>query len=202
MTDTGRASTWRTEASTIVHTTPYFTVVRDDALRPDGQKTAYHHVQSPGAAVVLAVDSEGHVVVTEQWIYTHGDTQFRLPSGGIDHKDHGSPQAAAERELLAETGLRATRWEALGTVNGADSLSNHVDHLFVATGLIEPATPVVLEGDEADLRVHRMPARQVLQLIEDGVMPHAGSQAAVYRLIMRNLPSDVVSQTCSSLAAG
>ncbi|WP_197288366.1 NUDIX domain-containing protein [Nocardia sp. NRRL S-836] len=193
------AAAWRTQSSTVVHRAePYFAVRRDEAVRPDGQPAQYHHVVSPGAAVVLALDAAGRVVLTRQWIYTHGEPQLRLPSGGIDPVDAGSPQAAAARELLAETGLRADKWASLGAVHSADSFSNHIDHLFLASGLIEPETPVTLDGDEADLRVHRVSLERAAQLVDAGAVPHAGSQVAIQRLVLRSIPSHVVFRACSS----
>lgn len=182
----GLVTVWQTCARRTVHRTPYFEVRTDDVIQPDGLASEYHHVVSPGAVVVLALDAFDRVVLTRQWIYTHGGSQWRLPSGGIDLSD-STPRDAAVRELFEETGLRAAHWEALGETNGADGFTNHVDHLFLATGITEPAEPVTLAGEEADLRVHRVPLRDVLNLVRSGNMPHAGSMTAVYETALRRL---------------
>jgi len=165
--------------SDVVHTTPWFVVRRDAVVRPDGAADVYQHVIAPGAVTVLALDPQHRVALTRQWIYTHGSTQWRLPGGGIDHCD-ADPLAAARRELAEETGLRAAEWTPIGRVHGADSLSNHVDHIFLATGLTQgPPDP---GGGEVDLAMSWLPFDEAVRLVTGGQVPHAGSAYAVLLL--------------------
>jgi 8-oxo-dGDP phosphatase len=167
---------WRLVASRLVHHTRWFDVHRDSVHRPDGSPGEYDHVVSPGSVSVLAVDGTDLVAVTRIWIYTHGTRQWRLPGGGIDPDDN-SPQQAASRELAEETGIRAAHWQHIGTVHGGDSLSNHVEHVFRASGLTagEPR----LEDGESDLEVRWLPFSAALELVTSGLMPHAGSSYAI-----------------------
>jgi ADP-ribose pyrophosphatase len=159
-------------------------VRRDEARRPDGSVGHYDHVRAPAAVTVLAVDDQSRVTVTRQWIYTHGGPQWRLPAGRIDETDH-TPESAARRELAEETGLAAARWLALGTINCADSLTNHQDHAFLATGLTEGEKR--LEPGEADLEVHLLPFGRLVTMAVDGGLPHAGSSFAVLSARVRGL---------------
>lgn len=145
-------------------------------LRPDGTPGTYERIDSRGAVTVLALDDDDHVAITRQWIYLHENEQWRLPGGGIDEGD-ADPLAAAKRELAEETGLRATRWTALGRINCADSLTNHVAHLFLAKGLTQGKPN--LEPGEADLHVHRLPLRKAVQLAMHNQVPDAGSAHAL-----------------------
>jgi ADP-ribose pyrophosphatase len=165
-------------------TSEWFEVWRDDARRPDGSLGHYDHVRAPSAVTVLAVDDLGRVAVTRQWIYTHGGAQWRLPAGRIDDADD-SPETAARRELAEETGLVAAHWRSLGTINCADSLTNHQDHAFLATGLTEGETR--LEPGEADLEVHLLPFDQLVGMTVAGELPHAGSSFAVLGARVRGL---------------
>ena len=163
----------------------WFEVRRDSALRPDGSEGVYDHVIAPPAVTVLALDGLGQVVVTRQWIYTHRETQWRLPAGRIDEGD-STPEAAARRELAEETGYSADSWAPLGTINCADSLTNHQDHAFLATGLTNSG-PRRLEPGEADLEVHWIAVDELLGLVLDGKLPHAGSSFAVLTAKARGL---------------
>lgn len=168
----------------MVFASPYIEVRRDDALRPDGSRTVYDHVVAPGSVTVLAVDDRGRVAVTTQWIYAHEQTQWRLPAGLIEPGDL-DPLCAARRELREETGLHATTWTALGRIHCADSFTNHRDHSFMATGLT--AGLPALEAGECDLALHWLPYDEVLELVLDGDMPHAGSTFAVLSARVRGL---------------
>lgn len=178
----GVVMVWQRLATNVVHRSPWFEVRRDDVVRPDGGHGVYTHVVAPASVTVLAIREDDHVVLTRQWIYTHNGTQWRLPGGAVDDAD-ANPAAAAARELAEETGLRAECWERLGQIHGADSLSNHVDHIFLATGLTQGEA--ALEPGECDLRVRTIPFRHALELVQQGMLPHAGSSHAVLVMALR-----------------
>lgn len=170
-------------SSRVLFQSGWFTVRRDRARRPDGSLTDYDHVVAPPAVSVLAVDGERRVAVTRQWIYVHGEVQWRLPAGRVDQGEH--PPAAAARELREETGLSAAEWAPLGTINCADSLSNHRDHAFLATGLT--AGPPQREAGELDLEVHWVPFEELVDMVLAGDLPHAGSSFAVLTARVKGL---------------
>lgn len=177
MTDTTPAG-WRTRSSMVLHETPWLQVRVDDALQPDGEPAVYTHIVLPPSVTILAIDDHRRIAVTRQWIYTHGGTQWRLPAGGVDAGE--TPKQAAQRELREEVGITAANWIPLGVAHGADSTTNHVDHLFVALGPTH-SNPPALEGGEADLTVEWMSVTQAMVLAYTGEIPHAGSQVALYR---------------------
>ena len=178
MTDeAGSAGRWICLRQRVVFESEWFQVRRDEVVRPDGTHGYYDHVVAPDSVTVMAMDGAGQVLVTRQWIYPHSGAQWRLPGGRVDSDDAG-PEAAARRELAEETGVTARCWRQLGVVHGADSFTNHRDHVFLATDL-GPTQPSRLEPGEADLRVHWLPFEQVLALVQAREMPHAASTFAV-----------------------
>ncbi len=178
----GHNPPWQRLDSTVEHTTPWFDVRHDSVVRPDGCRDTYMHVVTSGSVTVLAMDDDDRVMVTRQWIYTHGSTQWRLPSGGIDLGDCSS-LAAARRELAEETGLTATIWKPLGEVHEADSLSNHVNTVFFATGLT--SCEQRLMPGEGDLETCWVLFPDALDLALSGRLHHAGSAYAVLVMAVR-----------------
>lgn len=176
------ARPWRTLSSRLLRTTPWFAVRQDDVLRPDGSAGVYERIDSRGAVTVLAIDTDNQVAITRQWIYLHDCVQWRLPSGGIDENDP-TPLDAAQRELGEETGLRAARWTPLGRLNCADSLTNHVVHLFLATDLTHGRAN--LDPCESDLSVHWLPLRTAVAMAMNNEIPDVGSAHALIRYAAR-----------------
>lgn len=171
----GRAQ-WVTLSTRVLYRSRWLELRRDEAVLPQGSRGSYDHLVVPGSATVLAVDEHATVAVTRQWIYPHGQAQWRLPTGRIEPSDAG-PEAAALRELQEETGLSATRLRPLGVINSADSFTNHREHVFLAGGLTQGGA--ALDPGEADLTVHWFPFDRVLAMVQAGDMPHAGSAFAV-----------------------
>lgn len=176
------AKPWRTLSSRLLHTTPWFAVRQDDVLRPDGSAGVYERIDSRGAVTVLAINADDQVAITRQWIYLHNGVQWRLPSGSIDENDP-TPLAAGQRELGEETGLRAARWTSLGRINCADSLTNHVVHLFLATELAHGRAN--LDPCESDLSVHWLPLRTAVAMAMNNEIPDVGSAHALIRYAAR-----------------
>jgi 8-oxo-dGTP diphosphatase len=58
---------------------------------------------------------EGSLLVVRASALTEVQGRWFLPGGGVDHGEH--PARAMEREVLEETGLRATATELLGVVD-------------------------------------------------------------------------------------
>lgn len=167
---------WHRVSSSLVHATPWFEVRTDQVVRPDGIRGAYEWVDSRGSVAVVALGADDTVVLTRQWIYLHGGTHWRLPGGGIDPGDP-DPLTAARRELAEETGVRASRWESVGRINCAESITNHVAHLFLATGLTQGDAD--LEPGEQDLRVVRLPFGDAIDLVLRHEVPDAASAHAL-----------------------
>lgn len=176
---------WVTLSTRILYQSRWLELRCDETVLPQGSRGSYDHVVVPGSATVLAIDEDAMVAVTRQWIYPHGQAQWRLPTGRIEAAD-GSPEGAARRELHEETGLSAKRLRLLGVINGADSFSNHREHVFIAGGLTQGVPE--LEPGEADLEVRWFGFDQVLAMVRAGEMPHAGSAFAVLSARVNGIP--------------
>lgn len=84
--------------------------------RRQGKWEYVSRARGMGAAVILAIDSEDHVLLVEQYRVPLGRPCIELPAGLIGDGDDAGEDAlvAAGRELEEETGYRAARLEDLG----------------------------------------------------------------------------------------
>jgi hypothetical protein len=163
---------WQTLECQVVDSNSRFDLRRDLVVNPDGAEETYSHVIVPATVTVLAVDSADSVLLTRHWCYPHGGSEWRLPGGPVGRSD-ADPAAAARRVLAAQTGRRSTKWRPLGLIHGADSVTNHVDHLFLAT----VSGPRRTDSD----RLRRVPFADTLALVRAGRLRHAGSAHALLR---------------------
>lgn len=73
--------------------------------RPDGSSKTYEYIQRPSGVLVIPIDKEGFMtLVRERRMLAKGEIeQWSLPGGLVEPRE--TPDKAAARELLEETGL-------------------------------------------------------------------------------------------------
>ena len=101
---------------------------RSPSLPHTGKRHSFYRIDSADWVNVVPVTPAGEIVMVRQ--YRHGlrDVTLEIPGGMVDPGE--TPEQAAARELLEETGYRAERLEALGSVNPNPALfGNRVLHL-------------------------------------------------------------------------
>ena len=113
-----------------------------------------------GAAVIVAIDDEGCLILVEQYRIPIGRRTLELPAGLVGDEDAGEALAdAAARELEEETGYRPARVEELGLFYSSPGMTSESFTIVRATGLTK-----VGEGGgtgEEDIVVHRVPLAEV-----------------------------------------
>ncbi|WP_337848342.1 NUDIX hydrolase [Sphingomonas sp.] len=107
------------------------------------------------AAVIVAVDDEGHVLLVEQYRVPLGRHCLELPAGLIgDDGDDEADETAAARELEEETGYRAERIESLGEFFSSPGMVSESFTLVRAHGLTRVGDGGGVDGE--NITVHRV----------------------------------------------
>ena len=119
------------------------------------------------AAVILAIDEEDHVLLVEQYRVPLGRACLELPAGLVGDDDSAAGEdatAAANRELIEETGYRAGRMEVVGEFYSSPGMVSESFTLLRAHQLQR----VGLGGgtDSEDITVHRVALSQLADFIE------------------------------------
>jgi ADP-ribose pyrophosphatase len=128
-------------------------------------------VRHPGSCVVVAVTSEGDVVLVRQRRDPVEEDLLEVPAGTRDRAGEDA-RACAARELLEETGHRAESMEPLGRVYASPGFLDEAFDIFLARA--EPA------GDpEKDVEVVRMPLDQAVEAVVEGSIADAKSAVAI-----------------------
>jgi len=139
------------------------TVHEDDVCLVDGTRAQREVVEHPGAVAIVAIDSDGRVVLVRQWRHAVGRALWELPAGTRDPGE--PPLRTAERELAEETGLRAGDLRPLATAALTPGYSTEVMHFFLATGLTSGPTDRDID-ERMDVSHHSR--EEVARLIRKG----------------------------------
>ncbi len=109
------------------------TVKRDEVRLPNGNTSQREYVTHPGAVVVVPILPNGNVVLEKQFRYALHQVFIELPAGKIDAGE--DILLTGQRELLEETGYRASEWIKLGHQHPCIGYSNEIIYMYLARGL-------------------------------------------------------------------
>jgi 8-oxo-dGDP phosphatase len=131
---------------------------------PDNQSAERTVVTHPGAVAVLALDDADRVLMIRQYRHPAGYQLWEIPAGLRDVS--GEPLAAtAERELLEETGYRASQWHALVDAFTSPGFTSERVRIFLARGLERAGdTGYVREHEEKFLTAEWVPLAEAVRL--------------------------------------
>ncbi|TQN43147.1 ADP-ribose pyrophosphatase [Blastococcus colisei] len=142
---------------------------RDTVAMPGSGDSVREVVSHPGAVAVVALDDEDRVVLLRQYRHPVGGYLWELPAGLRD-SDGEPPLATAKRELAEEVQLGAARWSLLTTTYSTPGFCDEQVLVYLAEELSEVARPdgFVVEHEELDMTVERVPLADAVQRVFDG----------------------------------
>jgi 8-oxo-dGDP phosphatase len=168
---------WQTLATRVAYRSPLFLVREDQVIRPDGEAGCYAVIEMPAAVGIVAVDEDGKVALVSQWRYPHRRMSLEIPTGAVEGGE--DVLDAAARELAEETGLVASRWRSLGTIDTSNGSTTEVAHLFQAESL--SLSPPV-DGDPIErTQLSWLDLEEAVRLAVRGDIVEAASVAALFR---------------------
>lgn len=168
---------WRVlESETVADFSPWLRVIRQRVQLPSGVIIP-DYVLTPARSysMVVALTDDDHVLLVRQYKHGLGRSVYDFPAGYLETPDE-DPLAAAQRELLEETGRTAREWTALGAYHLDTNRGDAAAHLFLAQGLERVAEPR-LDDTEA-LTVHQAPRAGIAPLLRAGQMSGLACPAA------------------------
>ncbi len=153
--------------------------LRIDTVRTaSGRQTTREIVEHADCVAIVAMDAEDNVLLVKQFRKPVEKELLEIPAGGIDAGEDAV--TAVIREMREETGFLPKRVEPLGGFYSSPGYGTEYLYLYLATDLI----PSQLHAEDTeDIKVIRVPLKQIPDLITSGRICDAKSIAGLFTFL-------------------
>jgi ADP-ribose pyrophosphatase len=164
-------------SSRTVYRGPVFWVTTDQVEEPGGIRVRRDLIHHSGSVVVLAVDdtkATPRLLLERQYRHAAQDYLWELPAGRIDPGEQ--ELKAAQRELIEETGYRASRWRRILKFYASPGFVAETMAIYLATGL--RAGEAQPEEDEVIYK-RMVPLPSAVRMVMNGTIRDAKTISSV-----------------------
>lgn len=177
---------WKITSQKEIYSNPWIHLTEYQVINPSGKPGIYGKVHFKNIALgVIPLDDDLNTYLVGQYRFTIDQYTWEMPEGGGAHGVE--PLESIKRELLEETGLKASHWTELQRIHLSNSVSDELGICYLARGLEQfDAQPEETE----QLVVRKLPFEEVYQMVIGGHITDSLTVAAVLRiklLIVENL---------------
>jgi 8-oxo-dGTP pyrophosphatase MutT (NUDIX family) len=146
-----------------------FRINVETSLSPRTNKAGQFYIIDTNDWVnIIPITADGQVVMIKQYRHGSKNVTLEIPGGLVDDE---SPEKAALRELLEETGYQGDGVTYLGATNPNPAIFNNLCHTFLVKN-VKKVSDINLDDNE-DIEVVLKPLSEVSGLIANGTINHA-----------------------------
>ncbi|MET7931611.1 NUDIX hydrolase [Streptomyces sp. NPDC005349] len=170
---------WKTHGERQIYTNKWVNLCLVDVQQPDGRRWEYHVVRLRHLAVAAVVNEQQEVLMMWRHRFITDSWAWELPMGLVEEGE--SPEDAAAREVLEETGWRPGPIKPLIYAEPANGITDSQHHVFRADGATYDGPPT--EKNESD-RIEWIPLSEVRGMIDRREIVSSGSLVGLLYLLM------------------
>ena len=163
---------------------PWLTIREDKIRLSNGAEIPeYYVLEYPEWGNVLAVPKDKKFLMIRQYRHGTGTINYELCGGCVDDDD-SSPMAAAQRELMEETGYGKGKWRLNLKLSANPSTSNNWTYNFIAED-VELIGEQHLDGGE-DISSHLLSLEEVKALLKNNEIIQSVHACALWKYLAEN----------------
>jgi len=169
---------WKITSQKDIYNNPWINVTEFQVINPAGNPGIYGKVHYKNLAIgVLPLDEELNTYLVGQYRFPLNQYSWEMPEGG--GPEGTDPLESAKRELLEETGLKASQWTEIQRLHLSNSVSDELSILYLARGLEQ----FEAEPEETEqLIIKKVPFADMYRMVCDGEITDAMTVAAVLKV--------------------
>jgi ADP-ribose pyrophosphatase len=163
---------WKVLKTTPLFSSGVFSLRSDRCQLPDGRvMDKYYVMEFPDWVNVLPVLPDGDLLLIDQYRHASGLSHLEIPGGSMDPGSSETPEQAARRELLEETGFDSNEIVPVFSHYPNPALQNNQMHTFIAFNCTQVQEPTFDEFE--DLSAHRCSLSDLQNYLEQGRITHS-----------------------------
>ena len=175
---------WKTLKSDYIIKRPWLTARQDEVQLPNGViHDEYYVLEYPDWINVIAEDTEGNLIIEQQWRHALGIVSSEICAGVIE-KHENSPDPS-QPEPQEKTGYGGVTWTKLMTISANPSTMTNLCHCYLAKG-VKPVSSQHLDRTE-DIEFKLLPKKKVFEMLKNGEFMQALMIAPLWKYFSEHL---------------
>ena len=169
---------WQITAEKIVYDNSWIGLTEYQVINPSGNPGIYGKVSFKNFAIgIVPLDAEMNTYLVGQYRFALGEYTWEIPEGGGPLG--ADPLESAKRELLEETGFKASRWTEIQRMHLSNSVTDELSIIYLAQDLqqFEPEPE-----DTEQLTIKKVPFDEIYRMVVNGEITDAITVAAVLKV--------------------
>ena len=147
-----------------------FSIRTDTTISPrTGSQHDFYIIETKDWVNIIPLTIDHQVVMVRQYRHGSKEVTLEIPGGLVDPGD--TPEEAAARELLEETGYQAEDVVKIGMSNPNPAIFNNRCYTFMARNVTKVRDPKPDQTE--DIEVVLIPLADIPELIQKGKIDHA-----------------------------